>query len=427
MLLKTTLALFVLLAMALPIAAVLGVLALFIDIGLSRYPLNVALGDIAWQHSTDFTLVAVPLFILMGEIMLHAGISTRMYAGVARWLSWLPGGLMHANIGACAIFAATSGSSVATAATIGVAAMPEIDRRGYNERLFLGSLAAGGTLGILIPPSMNMIIYGLLTSTSVPRLFIAGILPGIILTLFYMGVVLICCLVRPDWAGQKEESTWAARFAALRDLLQPTILFLLVLGSIYAGWATPTEAAALGVIGALALAALNGQVSAGMLRTVLENTVRVSAMLTLILIFALFLNFAIAAVGMVRYFNDVILGLGWPPLATLLFIISIYILLGTFMDGLAMVVLTVPVVAPIVVSLGYDPVWFGVMIVLICEAAILSPPVGMALFVLQGIRGRGTVSDIFWGVTPFMFAIFALIALIIAYPAIVLWLPGELN
>ena len=221
MLAQTVVALFILLAMALPIAVVLGVLALFIDVGLSSFPLHLAMGEIVWQHSTESLLVAVPLFIMMGEIMLRAGIAGRMYGAVAQWLSWLPGGLMHANIGACALFAATSGSSVATTATIGVAAMPEIDKHGYNERLFLGSLAAGGTLGILIPPSMNMIIYGLLTSTSVPQLFLAGVAPGIALTGLYMLVVLVCCLIRPEWGGRTERADWSSRLAGLRHLGQP--------------------------------------------------------------------------------------------------------------------------------------------------------------------------------------------------------------
>ena len=254
--------LFVLVGLLVPIAAVLGILALVLAWMYSPMPLHRALGDIYWTNSTDFILVAIPLFIMMGEILLRSGIAERMYGALLKWLSWLPGGLMHSNVGACTIFAATSGSSIATAATVGTVAIPQARKGGYNERLFLGTLAAGGTLGILIPPSINMIVYGLLTNTSVPQLYLAGFVPGLMLAGLFMVTVLIACLIRPAWGGRPERSSWADRLASLPDLIPPMLIFLAVVGSIYAGLATPTEAASLGVVAALLLAAELGDADA---------------------------------------------------------------------------------------------------------------------------------------------------------------------
>ncbi|MEO1687620.1 MAG: TRAP transporter large permease subunit, partial [Pseudomonadota bacterium] len=223
--------LLILVIAAVPVAAVLGVLGLALDEIFMGGRRSRMLGDFVWEQSIEYILVAVPMFILLGEIVLRAGIAQRMYGAVAKWLSWLPGGLMHANVGSCAIFAATSGSSVATVATVGTVAYPEIEKRRYNESLFLGTLAAGGTLGILIPPSINLILYGLLTDTSVPELYLAGVLPGVALALLFMLVVIVACFVRPDWGGEPVRATWAERFEALPDLLPPLLLFTVVVGS----------------------------------------------------------------------------------------------------------------------------------------------------------------------------------------------------
>ncbi len=323
MLAATFVSLIVLIALGLYIAGALGVLGLFLDTAFSPFPLHTAMGEIVWSHSIDFLLVTIPMFILMGEIILHAGIANRMYRAMTYWLSWLPGGLMHANVGASALFAATSGSSVATVATIGVAALPEQEKHGYHERLFLGSIAAGGSLGILIPPSMNMIVFSALTNTSVPKLFVAGILPGLVLTLLFMAVIAGACIVRPDWDGTPERATWQMRWRTLPDLIPPIALLTIVLGSIYAGWATPTEAAALGVVFALVLAAFYGRLSFAMLGHIFTGTIRTSAVITLILIFAFFLNFVIASIGLVRQVNDFVVGLGWGPTETMLLIVLI--------------------------------------------------------------------------------------------------------
>ncbi|MDQ3446891.1 MAG: TRAP transporter large permease subunit, partial [Pseudomonadota bacterium] len=289
--------LLVLIALAIPVAAALGTLGLLLDQFYGFLPLSKAAGEVAWSSSNEFLLVSLPLFIMLGEILLRSGLAEKMYAALAKWLSWLPGGLMHSNIAACALFAATSGSSVATAATVGTVALPQARRFGYNERLFLGTLAAGGTLGILIPPSINMIIYAVLTNTSVPKLYLAGILPGIALTLLFMVIVLAACIARPGWGGARMQSTLAEMLAGLIHLLPPLGIFLVVVGSIYAGIATPTEAASLGVMAGLLLAAWTGRLSWSMLGEVLEGTMRSTAMVMLIIVAAYFLNFVMSAIG----------------------------------------------------------------------------------------------------------------------------------
>ncbi|MFO1221980.1 MAG: TRAP transporter large permease subunit, partial [Burkholderiaceae bacterium] len=251
------LTLLALMALAIPVAASMGVLGMILAQIYAFLPVSKVAGEIAWTSSNEFLLVALPLFILLGELLLRSGLAERMYDALAKWLSWLPGGLMHSNIAACALFAATSGSSVATAATVGTVALPQARRHGYSERLFLGTLAAGGTLGILIPPSINMIIYAVLTNTSVPKLYLAGIVPGLLLSLGFMVVVLAACLIQPSWGGQRLRASLASCLASLVHLVPPLGVFLVVVGSIYAGIATPTEAASLGVVAGLGLAAAN--------------------------------------------------------------------------------------------------------------------------------------------------------------------------
>jgi len=330
---------------------------------------------------------------------------------------------MHANIGACAMFAATSGSSVATAATVGTAAMPEIDRRKYNEPLFLGTLAAGGTLGILIPPSINLIIYGLLSETSVPTLYIAALIPGIMLAGLFMAIIVGICVVRPSAGGTKVETNWSARFRSLPALLPPILLFGIVVGSIYAGWATPTEAASLGVVASIVLAAFNRTLTVDMIRRALEGTLRTSTMIMLIVTAAIFLNFVLAAVGLPREIVAALEALNWGPLGTLTLIIVIYLVLGCFMETLSMLIATTPLIVPIVLSLGYDPIWFGVVLMILLETALITPPIGVNLFVVQGVRGRGSINQVMIGSLPFLGAMLFMIVLLITLPDIALWLP----
>ena len=420
----TLVVLLVLVIAAVPVAAVLGVLSFVLDELFFRGRLTPAIGEFTWDKSKEFILVAVPMFILLGEIMLRAGIARRMYNAVVQWLSWLPGGLMHANIGSCAIFAASSGSSVATAATVGTVAYPEIERRGYNERLFLGSLAAGGTLGILIPPSINLILYGLITNSSVPELYLAGIVPGVILSSLFMAAIITGCVVRRDWGGTPVETTWAARVRTLPDLLPPIMLFAVVVGSIYGGVATPTEAASVGVCFALGLSVWTKTLNWSMLKAAFEGTMRTTAMIMLIVLAAIFLNFVLGFLGVTQALIRFVADLGLTPVQTMLLLVVFYLILGMFMETLSMMLTTVPVVFPIVVQLGYDPVWFGIMITVLMEAALITPPIGVNLYVVQGIRLRGgRFNDVAYGALPFVVSMMVMVALLLAYEDLALYLP----
>ncbi len=424
MIVKLLIILVGLVAFAVPIAASLGWLALILQYFDSPMPLHRALGDIVWQTSIDFLLVAIPMFVLLGEILLRAGITEKMYNGIVKWLGWLPGGLMHSNIGSSALFAATSGSSVATAATIGTVAIPQIKRRKYNEPLFLGTIAAGGTLGILIPPSINLILYGLLTSTSVPELYLAGFLPGFLLALLFIVTIIVLCLCRPEWGGEPVHASWLERIRCLPSLIPPIGIFLVVVGSIYAGIATPTEAASLGVIAAMILAACNKKLTITMLRLAIEGTLRTTSMIMLIILAAVFLNFVLSIIGVTQTSTDLVTGLGLSKLQTMLLIIGILVFLGFFMETLSMLLITAPLITPIVVQLGYDPVWFGVLLMVLLETALITPPIGLNLYVVQSVRSSGALLDVMKGASPFVFTMFTMIAALMIFPQIALWLPS---
>jgi tripartite ATP-independent transporter DctM subunit len=413
------------LAMSIPIAAVLGMLGLVLDKVYSFLPLWRAVGENAWVSNIDVILVAIPLFILLGEILLRSGIAEKMYAAATHWLSWLPGGLMHSNISSCAMFAAVSGSSVATAATIGTVAIEQIHKRGYNERFFLGTIAAGGTIGILIPPSINMIVYGVLTQCSIVQVYLAGFTPGFMLAGLFMLTVAIGCIFRPYWGGQKIETNWHNRIRCLPDLLPPVLLFIVIIGSIYIGIATPTESAALGVIAALVLVAFHKRLNIVMLREAIEGTMRSTGMIMAILVAAFFLNFVLTGIGLTHKVNALITGLGWTPMQTLIAVIAFYVVLGMFMETLSMMVATVPIITPVIVSLGFDPVWFGVIIILLIETAMITPPVGINLFVVQGVRGRGAILDVMIGSAPFVLTLIIMIVLLVLFPNIAMWLPNS--
>ena len=366
---------------------------------------------------------SIPFFVLLGEILLRSGIAERMYNALVLWVPWLPGGLMHSNIAACAMFAATSGSSVATAATIGTVAMGEIKKHGYSERLFLGTIAAGGTLGILIPPSINMIVYGVLTDSSIPKLYLAGIIPGLVLASLFSLTVLIACLLRPSLGGRRTSVTWAARIRALPDLIPPFLIFLAVIGSIYAGLATATESAALGVIAALGVAAWHRSLSVRMLLHAFEGTMRTTAMIMAILIAAYFLNFVISSIGLTAQVNRMITSLGLTSTELLIGVIIFYLVLGCFMETLSMMVATVPIIAPVMFKAGYDPIWFGILIIILMETAMITPPVGINLYVVQGLRKRGRIDDVIIGAAPFVLAMLAMIVILSYWPQLALWLP----
>jgi tripartite ATP-independent transporter DctM subunit len=417
--------LLLLLALAVPVAASLGVLGLLLGEIYAFLPVHRAIGEIAWKVMNNTLLVSIPLFVLLGEIMLRSGMAQRMYAALGHWLTWLPGGLMHSNIGACTMFSAISGSSVATAATVGTVAIAEGRNQGYNDRLFLGTLAAGGTLGILIPPSINLIVYGVLTDTSIPKLYLAGIVPGLILAGLFMLTVILICRLRPEWGGTRRNSTWQDRIRSLPALLPPLVIFLVVIGSIYAGWATPTESAALGVLAALGLTLVHrdNRLNLASLRQAVEGTVQTSAMILAILVAAYFLNFVMASIGLTRQVNAFVTTLGLSPFETLMLIVLFYLILGMFMETLSMMITTVPIITPIVVGLGYDPIWFGILIMLLIETAMITPPVGINLFVVQGVRGQGQLHDVMLGALPFVLTLLVMIGVLIAMPGLALWLP----
>ena len=416
--------LLVLVVASIPVAAVLGILTLTLDELFMAGRLKSAIGEFVWDKSKDAVLVAIPMFIMLGEIMLRAGIAQRMYNAVVQWLSWLPGGLMHANIGSCSIFAASSGSSVATAATVGTVAVPEMEKRKYNQRLFLGSLAAGGTLGILIPPSINLIIYGLITDTSVPELYLAGIFPGLLLAGLFMLIIVIACVIKPGWDGEKVKTTWSQRIKTLPDLIPPILLFGVVVGSIYAGIATPTEAASVGVVFALILAAWTRTLSITMLREAFEGTMRTTAMIMLIILAAVFLNFVLGFMGVTQSILDTIEALGLTATQTMIIIIVFYLILGMFMETLSMLLTTVPIVFPIIERLGYDPVWFGILVTVLMEAALITPPIGVNLYVVQGVRrGGGPFNDVAYGAVPFVLMMMVLLVFLMVFPQLALYLP----
>lgn len=416
-----------LLALSIPIAAALAALGLTLDYFYSFLPLRLALGEMTWGVSTDFILFAIPLFVLLGELLLRSGIAERMYGAMSQWLSWLPGGLMHSNIGTCTLFAAVSGSSVATAATIGTVAVGEIDRHGYNERLFLGTIAAGGTLGILIPPSIVMIVYGALTETSIPQLYLAGIIPGLVLAGFFMITVIIACVWKPAWGGDKISISWRQRWSTLPDLGPPLIIFVVVIGSIYTGLATPTESAALGVLMAMILAAWKGRMTWTMMRESLEGTMRTTAMIMLILIGATFLSFVVTSVGIGRQVTQLITESGLTPMQTMWMIVGLYLVLGMFMESLSMMIATVPIITPVVITMGFDPVWFGVLMMLLLETALITPPVGLNLFIVQGVRTRGQIRDVMIGSLPFVIAMLVMIVVLVLFPDLAMWLPNNLK
>ncbi|MDM8542926.1 TRAP transporter large permease [Desulfococcaceae bacterium HSG7] len=405
-----------LLLLSIPVAAALIVLGFSIGEIFSDFPLYRAIGEISWSASTDFILLAIPLFVLLGEILLRAGIAKKTYTALDRWLSWMPGGLMHANIATSAMFAATSGSSVATAATITTVALPEARRYRYKESLFAGSIAAGGTLGILIPPSINLIVYGFLTNTSIPQLFMAGIVPGIILTILFMACILVICLIKPEFGGRKSDATLEERLKSLIDLIPVILIFIVVIGSIYTGLATPTESAALGVLFSLGLAFQYKAVNLNFMKEVFEGTMRTTAMIMLILVAANFLNFILDSIGLAEQLTEFVNTLGLSPFKTLLVIIGLYIVLGFFVETLSLMVITIPIVAPVMVGLGYNPVWFGVLIILLIEMALITPPVGLNLYVVQGVRQRGSISEVMVGSIPFVIMITFMIVLLVIFP-----------
>jgi C4-dicarboxylate transporter DctM subunit len=416
-----------LLSVSIPVGIVLFLLGFGIDIFYSNFPLIRGLGQMVWSASNSATLIAIPFFVLLGEILVRSGVATRTYAALDRWVSWLPGGLVHANVATATMFSATSGSSVATAATVATVAMPQAEKLGYDPKLFSGAIAAGGTLGIMIPPSINLIVYGFLTQTSIPQLFLAGLVPGLGLAFAFSVAIAIICTIRPDLGGERRVFPFSQMMQALVHLLPIILLFTMIIGSIYNGWATPTEAAAVGVAGAFLIAAFFGGISFQIIAESLLGTVKITSMIMLVVIGASFLNFTLASAGLGQELEAFLSGLGLSPFGTILVVVMIYIILGFFIETLSLMVVTIPIIVPLVVEQGYDPIWFGILMIVLIEMALITPPVGLNLYVVQGARKSGKMSDVMLGAIPFVLVMLAMVAALIAFPQIALFLPEALK
>lgn len=379
--------------------------------------------SVAWGTMSENGLTAIPLFVLLGEFLLRSGMADRMYTVFAVWLGRLPGGLLHTNIGCCALFAATSGSSVATAATIGTVALPSLRRYGYPMPDALGSLAAGGTLGIMIPPSINFIIYGSMTDTSAGKLFIAGIIPGLALAGLFMVWIFITAVLRKEKVATVDVPR-AERIRLLRYLIEPLAVFGTVMGTLYLGIATATESAALGLMVAFLLVIVQGKLSWGVLQTCFLSSARTTGMILLIVVGAFVLNLALSLTGIGEAITKYVTSFGLSRVQILMLLIVFYLLLGMFMDTLSMMVATIPLAFPVVTAVGVDPIWFGVFIVLMCELGLITPPVGMNLFVVQGIRpDGGPVADVIKGAIPYAIIMILFALALIAVPGLATWLP----
>jgi C4-dicarboxylate transporter, DctM subunit len=379
-----------------------------------------------WGSASSWTLTALPLFVWMGEILFRTRLSQDMFKGLAPWMQSLPGRLLHTNVVGCTIFAAVSGSSAATCATIGKMTLPELTRRGYPEHMVVGTLAGASTLGLLIPPSIIMIVYGVSAEVSIARLFIAGVFPGLMLALLFSGYIAAWSLVNPEQIpAADEKTTFMQKLAASRSLIPVVLLITAVLGSIYSGIATATEAAAVGVMGSLVISAVQGSLSWSTFRDALMGATRLYCMIALILAGAAFLTLSMGYIGLPRHLAEWIATLGLSRAELIVALTLFFILLGCFLDGISMVVLTIGVLMPTIQKAGIDPIWFGIFIVLVVEMAQITPPVGFNLFVLQGMTGR----ELTWiaKVTLPMFALMCVaIALVYIFPGIVTWLPQQM-
>lgn len=427
MLMFLFLGLLVLLLIGAPIAIALFLLAFGVDQFFAFFPLLRALGQNLWSAANSFLLIAIPLFVLMGEIIVRAGIAERAYRALDHWLCWLPGGLLHANVMTSTLFSATSGSSVATAATVSTVALPQGEKLGYDPRLFCGTIAAGGTLGILIPPSINLIVYGFLTETSIPRLFMAGLIPGLMLALLFMLASLLLCLWRPTLGGPTRRSNWNERLRHSIFLLPLLALFGVIVGAIYLGWATPTEAAAIGVVASVVLAACNRRLNVATLLSALDSTVRTTSMIVFIILAASFLNFALASAGLAAQIDRLLAAYSPSPLLLLTMVLAVLVILGFFIETLSLMVITLPIVAPLLFAAGFDPVWFGVMMILFVELALITPPVGLNLYIVQASRPGRPFTDVIAGSLPYIAIMLLMALLLILFPDIALWLPNAVQ
>jgi tripartite ATP-independent transporter DctM subunit len=397
----------------------LGGFTIFLDL-----PALTVLSNVLWNNTSGSTMMALPLFIFMGEILFRSKISENLFKGLSPWMDRIPGRLIHVNIFASTLFAAVSGSSAATTATVGKITLPEYRRRNYNMELCIGSLAGAGTLGFLIPPSMMMLVYGIMADVSIGKLFIAGFIPGILIAITFSGYVMLRCVKNPEYAPRGDLNyTWMDRLKAL-PLLAPVIILVgIVLGSIYAGWATPTEAAAVGVLGALFFAGLTRSLSFAVFREALMGAVKTSCMIMWIVCGAAFLSVAVGYLGIPRALTAWISTLGLSPYVLMLILSVMYLFMGCLLDGFSMIVMSLPIALPLVRLAGFDPLWFGIFLIIMIQLAQITPPVGFNLFVINGLTEE-SIGSIARAAVPFFILLLVITVLLTIFPNLVLMLPN---
>lgn len=414
--------LLVLLGMGVWVGVALLASAVVVFVLFTSTPVDAILGITMWSHSASWTLTALPLFIWMGEILYRTRLAEDLFAGLAPWVGRLPGGLAHVNVVGCGIFAAVSGSSAATTATVGRISLPELKSRGYADRLAIGSLAGSGTLGLLIPPSVVMIVYGVAAQVSINRLFIAGVVPGLMLMALFSGYIALWSRLNPDGVPPREDRVpFGQRLLGLRLLLPVVGLIIGVIGSIYAGVATATEAAAIGVAGALVIAAFGGTLSRKTFLDSLYGATRTSAMIGLILLGAAFLTSAMSFSGLPSQLAEIISASGFTAPQLIAVLTVFFVLLGCFLDGISIVVLTTSVVMPAIAAVGIDPIWFGIYLIIVVEMAQITPPLGFNLFVIQNLTGR-SIFEITRMIVPYFLILVLAVILLTAFPGIATWL-----
>ncbi len=390
-------------------------------------PVGQVLATTTWGSTTTFSLIALPLFVWMGEILFRTRLSEDMFRGIAPWMTRLPGRLLHVNVVACGIFSAISGSSAATAVTIGRMSMPELHKRGYDERMSIGTLAGSGTLGLLIPPSIILIVYGVAAELSIARLFIAGILPGLMLIALFMGFIVVWALLNPGKTPENDiRMTFWRKVYESRRLLPIVLLIVAVLGSIYAGIATPVEAAVVGVLGSLVLSGATGGLSRQVLADSLMGATRTTCMISFIFVGASFLTIAMGFTGIPRALAQWIGEMGLGRYGLIAALTVFFIILGCFLDGISVVLLTTSIIMPMVQAAGIDLMWFGIYLVMVVEMSQITPPVGFNLFVLQGLTGRN-ILQIARAAIPFFLLLQVAVALLVVFPEIATFLPQQMT
>ena len=397
-------------------------IAIFMNLGILYQ-----MAEIAADTGTNLFMLTLPMFILMAEVVSFSGVGDDIYEAANDWLSWLPGGLAISSVATCTGFAAISGSSPATAATVGLVSIPEMIKRGYNRYLAVGSIAAGGTLGILIPPSITMIIYGIITQVSIGKLFMAGIIPGIMLALLLSSAIAIAVMLKPSLAPRSKGVSWKVRFGSLKKVWAFLILAFSIVGSIYAGIATPTESAAIGATLSIVIALFYKKITPRILHGALLRTVGVTSMIMFLMIGGNILAFLLSITSIPQYFTEGIIAMHASKWVVMIFINIILLVMGCLLDPMAIMVIALPIIFPIVTNLGFDPIWFGIIVTINVEMGMITPPVGLNLFILKGSVPGVTLKDVTLGALPFLGLLLIGLILIMVFPGIATWLPGQMG